>query len=199
MQVPFKLYLHGCRRIAPWLVLPRILLFLDTLRPRDIDGSEGVAALGFGFCARSLHSCRKLHWSPCEHLAFCFPLIANSFSESYNPILTERIDIREDANSHKVDLVQEPFKKFLHGRRLDFPDGLLPLRHLLLDALLPLLCLWLRGRKRFLVWGFARSYPSYRNLHWSPLEHPFAFHWLQTPFPLSTPLNPLRLVTTAAV
>ena len=28
--------------------------FPDTLRPRDIDGSEDVAALGSGFCARSL-------------------------------------------------------------------------------------------------------------------------------------------------
>ena len=27
--------------MAPWLLLPRILLFLSTLRPRDIDGSEG--------------------------------------------------------------------------------------------------------------------------------------------------------------
>ena len=30
-------------------LLPRILLFLDTLQRRVIDGSEGVAAFGFGF------------------------------------------------------------------------------------------------------------------------------------------------------
>ena len=60
MQVPFKKYVHGCRRIIPGLLLPLILLFLDTLLPRVIDGSEGVAAFGVGFCARSLLSCRKL-------------------------------------------------------------------------------------------------------------------------------------------
>ena len=45
---------------------------LDTSfpRPRDNDGSEGVAALCSGFCARSLLSCQKLHWSPSEHWPF---------------------------------------------------------------------------------------------------------------------------------
>ena len=57
--------LPGCRRMDPWLLLPRILLFLDTLRPRVIDGSEGVAAFGLGFCCtRSSLSSWKLHWSP---------------------------------------------------------------------------------------------------------------------------------------
>ena len=63
---------HGCRRMIPGLLLPRILLFLDTLRPRDIDGSEGVAAVGSGFCARSLLSRRKLHRFPFEQWPFSF-------------------------------------------------------------------------------------------------------------------------------
>ena len=54
------------------LLLPLILLFFDTLRPRVIDGSEGVAASDVGFCARSLLSCRKLHWFPFEHWPFSF-------------------------------------------------------------------------------------------------------------------------------
>ena len=29
--------------MAPWLLLPWILLYFDTLRPREKDGSEGVA------------------------------------------------------------------------------------------------------------------------------------------------------------
>ena len=37
----------------PWLLLPRILLFLDTLRPREKDGSEGVAPVCSGFCVGS--------------------------------------------------------------------------------------------------------------------------------------------------
>ena len=37
---------------------------LDTLQPREKDGSEGVAASWSGFCARSLLSCWQLHWSP---------------------------------------------------------------------------------------------------------------------------------------
>ena len=56
VPVPLKSYLHGCRRMDPWLLLPRILLVLDTLRPRDTVGSEGVAAVCCGFCARSLVS-----------------------------------------------------------------------------------------------------------------------------------------------
>ena len=47
-------------------------LFFDTLRPRDKDGSEGVAAVCSGFWARSLLSCRKLHWSPFEQWPFSF-------------------------------------------------------------------------------------------------------------------------------
>ena len=35
--------------VAPWLLSPRILLFLDTLRDLVIDGSESVAAFGVGF------------------------------------------------------------------------------------------------------------------------------------------------------
>ena len=66
VQVPFKKCVHGCRlNFSDWL-LPLMFVFLDTLLPRFFDGSEGVAAFGVGF-ARSLLSCRKLHWSPFEH------------------------------------------------------------------------------------------------------------------------------------
>ena len=43
--------------VAPWLLLPLILLVLDALRPREGDGSESVAAVCSGFCARSLLLC----------------------------------------------------------------------------------------------------------------------------------------------
>ena len=75
------------------------------------------------------------------------------------------------------NLVQVPFKKCLHGCRLDFPDWLLPLTFLCLDALLPLGVGGSVGGAVFGV-GFARSLLSCQKLHWSPLEHcPFAFHW----------------------
>ena len=51
--------------------------------------------------------------------------------------------------------MQVPFKKFLHGCRLDFPDLLLPLRLLILDALLPLGVGCSEGGAAFGV-GFAR-------------------------------------------
>ena len=54
----------------PWW----IFLFFDTLRPRDKDGSESVAALWSGFCARSLLSCRELHWSPFDRWPSSFHL-----------------------------------------------------------------------------------------------------------------------------
>ena len=58
-------------------------------------------------------------------------------AETYTPNQTCRIETREDANSQS-NLVHVPLKKFLHGCRLVFPDGLLPPRLLFLDALLPL-------------------------------------------------------------
>ena len=73
-----------CTFVEEWIhgyLWSWMLLFFDTLRPRDIEGSEGVAALGSGCCARSLLSCQKLHWSPFE--AFFFPLVTDTFS-SFN-------------------------------------------------------------------------------------------------------------------
>ena len=52
-------------------LLPRILLFLGTHLLRERAGSEGVAAVCSGLCARSCVSRRKLHRSPCEHWPFC--------------------------------------------------------------------------------------------------------------------------------
>ena len=78
--------------------------------------------------------------------------------------------------SSQGDLVQVPCKKSLHGCRLVSPDGLLPLKFLFLDALLPLGVGGLEDGAVFTV-GFACSFPSYQKLHLSPLEHcPFAFH-----------------------
>ena len=68
------------RKILPVWLLPLALLFLDVLLPRVIDGSEGGAAFGVGFGARSSLSCRKLHWSPRGTLAFFFPLVTHTFS-----------------------------------------------------------------------------------------------------------------------
>ena len=39
--------MHCCRRMAPWLLLPRMLFLFDTLPSRDAVGSEGVAAWFF--------------------------------------------------------------------------------------------------------------------------------------------------------
>ena len=70
--------------MAPWSLLPWILLFCDALRPREKDGSEGVAALWSGFWVRSFLSCQKLHWSPFEHSLHVdlLPLAAISLSAS---------------------------------------------------------------------------------------------------------------------
>ena len=72
MQAPFKKFLHGCRLDFPDGLLFLWLLFLDALLLLGAGGSEGGAAFGVGF-ARSLLSCRKLHWSPLEHCPFTFP------------------------------------------------------------------------------------------------------------------------------
>ena len=52
--------------------------------------------------------------------------------------------------------MQVPFKKFLHGCRASFPDRLLPLKHLFLDARPPLGVGGSEGGAVFGV-GFARS------------------------------------------
>ena len=66
----FHIVSTRCRRMIPGL--PALGYFFSlTLRPRVVDGSEGVAAFGFSFCcARSLLSCRKLHWFPFKHWPF---------------------------------------------------------------------------------------------------------------------------------
>ena len=68
----FQMISAGCRRMDSWLSLPRTLLFLETLRLRDAVGSEWVAAVCSGFCARSWVSWRKLQRSHCEHWPFAF-------------------------------------------------------------------------------------------------------------------------------
>ena len=67
----------------PWLLMPLILLFLDTLRRRERAGSEGVAALGSGFCARSWASLAETATVSLRTLAFFFPLVTDTFS-SFN-------------------------------------------------------------------------------------------------------------------
>ena len=83
VQVPVKKYLHGSRRMAPWILLPRIPLFFDTLRPRDREGSEGVAALGSCFLPTILGLVTGPAFVSLQTLAFFFPLVASTFS-SFN-------------------------------------------------------------------------------------------------------------------
>ena len=63
----------------PWLLLPRILLFLDTLRPRDTVGSKGVAAVCSGFWARSWGLVTETASVSLRILAFFFPPVTNTF------------------------------------------------------------------------------------------------------------------------
>ena len=60
-------------------------IFFDTLRPREKDGSEGVAALWSGFVVHDLYSHVGKHSSPFRTLAFFFPLVTGIFS-SFNAI-----------------------------------------------------------------------------------------------------------------
>ena len=54
LYIPIRFFIEMTFGRMP--LLPRILLFLDTLRPRDTVSSEVVAALCSGFCARSFHA-----------------------------------------------------------------------------------------------------------------------------------------------
>ena len=84
------------------------------------------------------------------------------------------------------DSVRVPFKMYLHGCRMNFPDWLLPLTFLFLDALLPRV-FGVGGSEGGAVFGvgFARSFLSCRKLHWSPFEH-WAFFSPQVAFSLSS-------------
>ena len=70
-------------RLSPGLPLPLIPLFLDTLRPRVVDGSEGVAAFGFGFLCTIVTLMPESALVSLRTLAFFFPLIPSTFS-SFN-------------------------------------------------------------------------------------------------------------------
>ena len=69
--------------MAPWLLFHRILLFLDTLRPRDKVGSEGVAAVCSGFLRTILGFMLETALVSLRTLAFVFPLVTDTFS-SFN-------------------------------------------------------------------------------------------------------------------
>ena len=73
VQVPFKKYLHGCRRMARRLLLPWILLFFDTLLPLWHGWLWKCGGSVFWF----------LQWSPYEHWPFFFPLVTSTFT-SFN-------------------------------------------------------------------------------------------------------------------
>ena len=106
--------------MAPWLLLPWILLFFDTLRRHKEDGSEGVAALWSGFCARSVLSCRKL--VSFRTLAFFFPLVTGTFS-SFNATHSLSIldhcscfnsPVRGDKISQSKFLISSPLRRCPH-------------------------------------------------------------------------------------
>ena len=65
--------------MAPWLLLPWILLFFDTLRPRDKDGSEGVAAVCFWFLCTIVTHMPETALVSFRTLAFFFPLVTGTF------------------------------------------------------------------------------------------------------------------------
>ena len=67
----------------PWLRLPRTLLFLDTLRPRDAVGSESVAAVCSGFFRTILGFVAETATVSLRTLAFFFPLVTGTCS-SFN-------------------------------------------------------------------------------------------------------------------
>ena len=122
------------RRIGPKTSLP--------FREIDEDCGRSVSCNTQPIC-RTSFTFATAFLSP-SFFGFLFffpqPLYAETSTHCrmYNPIQTFRIDIREDANSHRSNLVLIPFKKSLRGCRLVFPGGLLPLRLLFLDELLPL-------------------------------------------------------------
>ena len=61
--------------MEPWSLWPRILLFLDTLRPRDTVGSETVAAVCSGFLRTILGLVAETATVSLRTLAFLFPLV----------------------------------------------------------------------------------------------------------------------------
>ena len=78
-----------CTVVEEWthgLLLPRIFLFLDTLRPRDIEGSEDVAAFGFWFLRTILALVRETASVSLRTLAFFFPHIPYPLSTPLNPL-----------------------------------------------------------------------------------------------------------------
>ena len=73
-MIPARLSKNG-----PWLLLSRMLLFLDTLRPREKVGSESVAALWSGFFAHDLGSRGGIWIGLLANTGFFSPLVTNTF------------------------------------------------------------------------------------------------------------------------
>ena len=135
--------------IQQWTLLSRTLaIVLVELVPRLLCPS--VKSLQIPAARHSaIHNTTAVHLSLlllhfCHHpsSAFCSVVPQPSSAEMgtpcriYIPIQTYETDIREDGDSHKVILCKCLSRKFLHACRLVFPDGLLSVRLLFLDALL---------------------------------------------------------------
>ena len=80
----------------------------------------------------------------------------STLRRTYIPFQTKNTEIWQDSKESQCNLVQVPFKNFWHGCRLGFPDWLLPLRLLFLDAVLPLEDCGSEGGAAFGV-AFSRS------------------------------------------
>ena len=85
-----------------------------------------------------------------------------------------------------------PFK-VISARFLSFlPEQPLHLRVFPFEELFPSFCVCGLGAGEDNRVSFPRLMSSWRKLRASPVDHcPFAFHWSQTPFPLSMPHDPL--------
>ena len=86
VQVPLKYFLHGCRKMEPWLPFLAILLFLYTLRPRDVVGSEGRDGSVFWFLCTILGFVAETATVSLQTLAFFFPLVTDTFSSLNIPL-----------------------------------------------------------------------------------------------------------------
>ena len=111
---------------------------------------------GFSFGCSSTFQCGNKHSAPNLH---------------YNSIQACRIDIREDANTHKAIWCKYLSRSIYTASRLNFPDWFLPLTFLVFDFYFGFWDLVSQRVARFLVSVFVRSLPSCRKLHWSPFEH----------------------------
>ena len=148
------------------------------------EDSGGSTVLRYATQLSYIFSLLLLHFCHHPSSVFCWVVPEPSSAEMstyrriYIPSRTDKADIMEDANSHKVILCNYPFQEVYARLSIGLPRRTPASEVPLSRRTSTSWCWWLRRWSGFLVLISHAHDCRCQKLPWSPLEHcPFSLHW----------------------